>query len=574
MATELYVLFEHATGYGLFYVQEVEDIGALLPAVERAITDFSLFASAVKLVAFSPFKSSTNALDNINAVSEGILHDDLKLFLDTNVPKNKKSNVLLGIGDTRVSNTIQETTGIKCTTSEAVSEIIRGLRLHFSKMVKGLSTQAEAKAQLGLGHSYCRAKVKFNVHRSDNMIIQSIALLDQLDKDVNTFSMRVKEWYSYHFPELVKIVTDNYMYCKLVKAVGNRKEMKADIEEILEDITMDSAIAKTIVTASKQSMGMDVSPIDLINIQSFCQRVLSLTEYRKGLVEYLHKRMHSVAPNLSTLIGDVVGARLISHAGSLTSLAKYPASTVQILGAEKALFRALKSRGNTPKYGLIFHSTYIGRAASANKGRISRYLANKCSIASRIDCFTDYPNTVYGEKLRDQVEERMKFFDTGDLPRKNVDVMKEAVDEANAVVAQMKAAAKKEKKAKRKSAVANDSPVAKKQKTNENEQEATAEAPTSEKKKKKKKKKAKEEEEVSVVVEDSTVETPKKKKKKAKKVEDSMEVFETPKTEKKKKKKHSDVEQMITPNVNGTGSIKKKKKKKSILSESNNNTEA
>ena len=572
MATELYVLFEHATGYGLFYVQEVEDIGALLPAVERAITDFSLFASAVKLVAFSPFKSSTNALDNINAVSEGILHDDLKLFLDTNVPKNKKSNVLLGIGDTRVSNTIQETTGIKCTTSEAVSEIIRGLRLHFSKMVKGLSTQAEAKAQLGLGHSYCRAKVKFNVHRSDNMIIQSIALLDQLDKDVNTFSMRVKEWYSYHFPELVKIVTDNYMYCKLVKAVGNRKEMKADIEEILEDITMDSAIAKTIVTASKQSMGMDVSPIDLINIQSFCQRVLSLTEYRKGLVEYLHKRMHSVAPNLSTLIGDVVGARLISHAGSLTSLAKYPASTVQILGAEKALFRALKSRGNTPKYGLIFHSTYIGRAASANKGRISRYLANKCSIASRIDCFTDYPNTVYGEKLRDQVEERMKFFDTGDLPRKNVDVMKEAVDEANAVVAQMKAAAKKEKKAKRKSAVANDSPVAKKQKTNGNEQEATAEALTSEKKKKKKKKKAKEEEKVSVVVEDSTVETPKKKKKKAKKVEEFMEVFETPKTEKKKKKKHLDVEQ--TPNVNGTGSIKKKKKKKSILSESNNNVEA
>ena len=380
MATELYVLYEHATGYGLFYVQEVEDIGALLPAVERAITDFSLFASAVKLVAFSPFKSSTNALDNINAVSEGILHDDLKLFLDTNVPKSKKNNVLLGIGDTRISNTIQESTGIKCTANEAVTEIIRGLRLHFSKLVRGLSPQAEAKAQLGLGHSYCRAKVKFNVHRSDNMIIQSIALLDQLDKDVNTFSMRVKEWYSYHFPELVKIVTDNYMYCRLVKEIGNRKDMQPDIEEKLEQITMDSAVATTILTASKQSMGMDVSAIDLMNIQAFCQRVLSLTDYRKGLVEYLHKRMHSVAPNLSTLIGDVVGARLISHAGSLTSLAKYPASTVQILGAEKALFRALKSRGNTPKYGLIFHSTYIGRAASANKGRISRYLANKCSI--------------------------------------------------------------------------------------------------------------------------------------------------------------------------------------------------
>ena len=431
MATELYVLFEHATGYGLFYVHEAEDIGALLPTVEKAITDFALFSSAIKLVSFAPFKSSTNALDNINAVSEGILHDDLKLFLDTNVPKSQKNTVLLGIGDTRVSNTIQEETGIKCTTNEAVVEILRGLRLHFSRMVKGLSMQAEAKAQLGLGHSYCRAKVKFNVHRSDNMIIQSIALVDQLDKDVNTFSMRVKEWYSYHFPELVKIVSDNYMYCRLVRAIGNRKELKNDVEEQLEEITMDSALAKSIIAAAKMSMGMDVSPVDLINIQAFCRRVLSLTEYRKGLVEYLHKRMHSVAPNLSTLIGDVVGARLISHAGSLTSLAKYPASTVQILGAEKALFRALKSRGNTPKYGLIFHSTYIGRAAAKNKGRISRYLANKCSIASRIDCFSDNPNTVFGEKLREQVEERMTFFETGDLPRKNIDVMKEAVEEAN-----------------------------------------------------------------------------------------------------------------------------------------------
>jgi nucleolar protein 56 len=82
-----------------------------------------------------------------------------------------------------------------------------------------------------------------------------------------------------------------------------------------------------------------------------------------------------------------VAARLISHAGSLTNLAKYPASTIQILGAEKALFRALKTKSNTPKYGLIFHSSFIGKAGTANKGRISRYLANKCAIASRIDCF-------------------------------------------------------------------------------------------------------------------------------------------------------------------------------------------
>merc|ERR1712137_17918 len=104
-------------------------------------------------------------------------------------------------------------------------------------------------------------------------------------------------------------------------------------------------------------------------------------------------------------------------------------STVQILGAEKALFRALKTKGNTPKYGLIFHSTFIGRAQQKNKGRISRYLANKCSMASRIDCFSDEATTIFGEKLRDQVEERLAFLTEGTTPRKNLEVMQEAIKE-------------------------------------------------------------------------------------------------------------------------------------------------
>ena len=132
---------------------------------------------------------------------------------------------------------------------------------------------------------------------------------------------------------------------------------------------MDSAKAQAIIEASKSSMGMDVSPVDLLNIEMFASKVINLADYRKELAEYLRKKMAGVAPNLASLIGDQVGARLIAHAGSLTNLAKYPASTVQILGAEKALFRALKTRGNTPKYGLLFHSSFIGRAGTKNKGR-------------------------------------------------------------------------------------------------------------------------------------------------------------------------------------------------------------
>jgi nucleolar protein 56 len=142
--------------------------------------------------------------------------------------------------------------------------------------------------------------------------------------------------------------------------------------------------------------------------------------------------MSTVAPNLAALIGDSVGARLISKAGSLTNLSKYPASTVQILGAEKALFRALKTKGNTPKYGLIYHSSFIGKTGAKSKGRISRFLANKCSIASRIDNFSDTPTSKFGEALKRQVEERIEFYASGAVPSKNSAVMKAAMDDVMA----------------------------------------------------------------------------------------------------------------------------------------------
>jgi nucleolar protein 56 len=299
--------------------------------------------------------------------------------------------------------------------------------------VKELANMGIEKAQLGLGHSYSRAKVKFNVNRADNMIIQSIALLDQMDKDINTFAMRVREWYSWHFPELVKIVNDNFVFARCAEFIKHRSSLTEEGKlEGLKEILLDDDKAAAIMHAAKISMGMDVSEVDMINILDFTRRIISLGLYRKQLSEYLHSKMNNVAPNLAALIGDTVAARLISHAGSLTNLAKCPASTVQILGAEKALFRALKTRGNTPKYGLIFHSSFISRATAKNKGRISRYLANKCSIASRIDSFIDEPTTKYGDKMREQVEERLEFYNTGAAPRKNIDVMKVVSDELRA----------------------------------------------------------------------------------------------------------------------------------------------
>ncbi|KDD75119.1 putative snoRNA binding domain-containing protein, partial [Helicosporidium sp. ATCC 50920] len=426
-----FLLFESASGFGLFEVTAIDEIGHTSEAVQQSVQDIARFGKAVKLTAFKPFTSAANALEQINAVSESQATDDLKNFLTTNLPKVKKSSKLrLGVSEPKLGSAIAEATGIPCECNESVGELLRGVRAHFGTFVKGLDAKDAARAQLGLAHSYSRAKVKFNVNKSDNMIIQAIALLDTLDKDVNTFVMRVREWFGWHFPELVKIVPDNYQYAQVVLAIGDKASL-ADPASDRHDAAMeglrkvlgDEDKVTEVVDAAKMSMGQDISPIDLVNIESFARRVIELAEYRARLGQYLNDKMVLVAPNLAALVGDLVGARLISHAGSLTNLAKYPASTVQILGAEKALFRALKTKGNTPKYGLIFHSSFIGRAKAANKGRISRYLANKCSIASRIDAFADEGTDAFGQALRQQVEERLRFYDEGLAPTKNTDAM-------------------------------------------------------------------------------------------------------------------------------------------------------
>jgi len=524
----LYTLFEHAAGYAVFKINSSEEIGALLPEVQEAVIDLERFGRIVKLVAFSPFKSAANALENINSISEGVVHEDLKVFLDNNVPTGKKkSKVSLGIADAKLGAAISESCSIFCEYDDTVREILRGIRFHFYKFIEGLTAVTSGKAQLGLGHNYSRAKVKFNVHRVDNMIIQTIALVDQLDKDINTFSMRIREWYSYHFPELVKIVTDNYMYAKVCRCLKSRKEFTEDKLESLEEIVMDEGKAKAIWNASKASMGMDISPIDLINIESFASRVIDLVDYRRKLHDYLQSKMGQVAPNLQALIGDLVGARLIAHAGSLTNLAKYPASTVQILGAEKALFRALKTKGKTPKYGLIFHSSFIGRAAAKNKGRISRYLANKCSMASRIDCFSENPTCLFGKKMHEQVDDRLKFYETGEAPMKNADAMQEVLEE---IAALSKSGGTEKKK--------------KKKKKNKEKEEADAEEEIKENLSEKKKKKKRKLEEIEVV-NDVDEETPKKKKKKSKdkSLSEVNTTIDELVTKKKKKKKAKEVEE-------------------------------
>lgn len=465
MSKTLFLLFEGPTGYAVFKRLSNEEIGAGDVALQKELQDFGAFSTWVKLVSFAPFQSPENALEDCICVSEGLLSPFLNQFLSSALAKkaSKGEGWELGVADPKLGSAIHEELGFPVVSNETISELTRCVRRHAEKLLPDHHEGDIQRAQCGLGHAFSRNKVKFNVHRSDNMIIQASALLEHMDKGVNLLGMRVKEWYGWHFPELGKEVPEPLKYCKIALLLANRgtlderdaDEVKASISTILEG---DDSLASRVFEKAVTSMGGELAEVDWINIQAFAERVNSLGEYKITLQQYLVDKMMAVAPNLTQLIGQQIGAKLISKAGSLTNLAKSPASTIQILGAEKALFRALKKKkGNTPKYGLIFHSTFIQRAAKEHRGKISRYLANKAALASRIDCFMEVPPSVFGEKLREQVEARLNFFDTGNKPRANKVVMAEALEQYQKVIAK-----REKKKAREAEVVAEELPKKKK----------------------------------------------------------------------------------------------------------------
>ena len=220
-----YVLLEAAAGYALFERKEGDEVAVKLKDVQQSVLDFARFSRMVTLKGFSPFKTAEDALSNCTEIAEGAMSAGLRTFLEQNVPlpkQGKKSKFALGVAHHTVGGMIQDELGISCVANALTVELLRGVRAHLQNFLAALRPGDLERAQLGLAHSYSRSKVKFDVNRADKHIIQSIAILDTLDKDINTFAMRVREWYSWHFPELVKVVNDNYMYARCLLLIKRR----------------------------------------------------------------------------------------------------------------------------------------------------------------------------------------------------------------------------------------------------------------------------------------------------------------------------------------------------------------
>lgn len=341
----------------------------------------------LKLKSFVKFDSSAVAVEEAAGLKEGRVPPMLANLLKE-IKDEKKAT--LAVADLKLGTAIGKLPDldIKAVSDAASQDLFRAVRENLSSLIPGLSTETMDRMALGLSHSISRHKLKFSADKVDAMVVQAIKLVDDLDKELNVYAMRTKEWYGWHFPELAKILNDNLVYARLVVAVGMRQDFaETDLSDILPE-----ELEGPVKTAAEISMGTEMTPEDLENIQLLAQQVITYSEYRTSLSTYLETRMRALAPNLTALVGYLVGARLIAHAGSLISLAKAPSSTIQIYGAEKALFRALKTKHDTPKYGIIYHSSLVGQATGKNKGKIARSLAAKTALGLRVDALGDTEN--------------------------------------------------------------------------------------------------------------------------------------------------------------------------------------
>ena len=235
----------------------------------------------------------------------------------------------------------------------------------------------------------------------DLHIIQAINALDETDKIINTLSSLLREWYGLHFPELDNIIDSINGYSQIVLK-GTRDKLS---KKIFEEAGFPESKVEMLTLVTEKSRGGDISDANLSIVQTIAKQILELFELRKHLEEHVETEMKNIAPNLSAILGTAVGARILAKAGSLTKLAKMPASTIQVLGAEKALFRSLKTGSQPPKHGLLFQHASVHAAPRWQRGKIARAVAGKAAIGSRVDYHGGGLNSMLLEKLNIRVDE-------------------------------------------------------------------------------------------------------------------------------------------------------------------------
>ncbi len=245
-----------------------------------------------------------------------------------------------------------------------------------------------------------RMKVREEQQTRDKLAIQVIETINDLDKSANLLVGRLSEWYGLYFPELYKIINDNELFVKILSEVCLKKELD---EGSLTKFNLPKEKIKKIIDASKHSIGAELEEEDVLKIKNLAKTIREVYERRRDAEKYLEQLMKEIAPNLYAIAGATIGARLIAKAGGLKRLSELPASTIQVLGAERALFKHLKFGAKPPKHGILFQHPLVHSSPKWNRGKVARLLANKIALAARLDF---YGQREMSETLKKEVEEK------------------------------------------------------------------------------------------------------------------------------------------------------------------------
>ncbi|MGH9974770.1 MAG: NOP5/NOP56 family protein [Nitrososphaeraceae archaeon] len=247
------------------------------------------------------------------------------------------------------------------------------------------------------------SKIKESSEQLDLHVIQAVSALDELDKIINTIGTRMREWYGLHFPELDNLIQSISLYANIVREAGFRASIT---NELLERLGLDEKRRQIVLQAAERSRGGDITSENLAIIKQLAYQVILQTELRRIIADHIEDTMELIAPNTKELLSPLVGARMIAKAGSLERFAHLSSSTVQVLGAEKALFRSLKTGSSTPKHGILFQHPLIHSAPRWQRGKIARSVASKASIAARIDLYrTGEKDLFLADKLKLRINE-------------------------------------------------------------------------------------------------------------------------------------------------------------------------
>ncbi|MHA1520868.1 MAG: hypothetical protein ACTSRK_11860 [Promethearchaeota archaeon] len=336
-------------------------------------------------------------------ISSGNCPEDFQAMLNR---LNKNGTTNFQVENPNLKKIILETLPIKVeivTDDKRLREVYENTRVYFRERGLIYSSESILERTKILAEFLTKAQISEKATQKDYLIKQAVDTIVEMDKAINFFSTRVREWYGLHFPELTdKLIDDNVKFAKFVAKIGLRENFSQS--QLSTQLQLSESITEDLILKAERSMGGKLSPLEFLPIKQLANQIIVMADYRKNLEIYISDAIDEVAPNVKAVLGSQITGKLLAIAGSLERLALVSSSTLQMLGAEKALFKAIKSGGKTPKYGILFQWNKIRSEKAHLRGKIARMVAGKISILAKVDY---YKGEFIGDEYKEMIDRKI-----------------------------------------------------------------------------------------------------------------------------------------------------------------------